>query len=410
MSFTGLSIGFVMLHTSPLDTPGTKDSGGMNVVVRAQALALAEQGHDVRIYTRRSSEDGASTVELAPGLRVILLDAGPRQLLSKAEHEELIGEFAQSLSAHLHEDPVHILHSEHWLSGLAALDAATQHNVPLVHSYHSIAAPAESPLGEGERPESAGRLAGEVRLAQEADHIVAVSRAERETIISRLGGANEQITVVPLGVDTTVFHPCSTPECAEQREWIGSGGRAEVIVVGRMHPLKGFDVAIDAVAAVPEAIRPTLRLVGAPPPDGDGYARELHRAVAEQGLLNTTSFDGALRRSELAERLRRATVLLVPSHTETFGLVALEAAASGVPVIARNTGGLRESVVDGVTGVLVADDAPQTWARAITALIDDGATRERMSAAAIDFALTHRWNDSAEQLARVYHAVLHRGI
>ena len=406
MTSAVLSVGFVMLHTSPLDVPGTKDAGGMNVVVRAQAEALARAGHRVRIFTRRSDTETPARVELEAGLTVVLLEAGAPRLLAKGEHEQVMHDFGRLLAEELTRDPVELLHAEHWFSGIAALPVARELGIPLVQSYHSIAAPLDSPLGDGERPESPGRLAGEALLAREADLIIAVSEAERSTVLSRLGGAADRVRVVPLGVDTELFRPSGSAECAEQRDWLRGGGRAEVILVGRLHPLKGFDLAIDAVAQIPRDERPTLRIVGAPPPDGDDYVGALHDAVARHGMLASTAFDGALRRSELAERIRSATLMLVPSHSETFGLVALEAAASGVPVIARDAGGLREAVVDGVTGVLVADGDPAAWARTIRAALADRDRLKEMGRAAREHALRRSWQVSAEHLVAAYRGVV----
>lgn len=414
-----IRIGFVMLHTSPLDVPGTKDAGGMNVVVRAQAEALAAAGHEVVIFTRRSDPGVEARTPLRRGLTVVHLDAGPTRLLAKGEHEGVMDEFGRLLDAELEARPVDILHAEHWFSGIAALRVARRRGIPLVQSYHSIAAPADSPLGEGERPESPGRQAGEQLLAHEADLVIAVSEAERATVLERLGGDPARVRVVHLGVDTELFHPCETDECAEQRDWLGRGGRPEAIVVGRLHPLKGFDLVIDAMAEIAAEQRPVLRIVGAPPPDGDDYARSLHEAVVRHDMLSTTAFDGALRRRELAERIRSASIMLVPSHSETFGLVALEAAASGVPVIARATGGLREAVIDGETGLLIptasddpgdsdrnpADD-PRVWATAVAELLGDAGRLARMGEAAREHALSRNWAASAEQLLGVYRELL----
>ncbi|RGE20690.1 glycosyltransferase [Leucobacter sp. wl10] len=413
MEHDPLRIGFVMLHTSPLDVPGTKDAGGMNVVVRAQADALARAGHEVLIFTRRSDPALPRRTELRPGLTVVHLDAGPARLLAKGEHEGVMERFGELLDAELRRSPVDLLHAEHWFSGIAALPVARRFRIPLVQSYHSIAAPPESPLGEGERPESPGRLAGERLLAREADLVIAVSKAERRTVLQRLEGDADRVRVVPLGVDTELFHPCVRRECDEDRDWLISGGRPEAIVVGRLHPLKGFDLVIDAVAAIDPDRRPVLRIVGAPPPDGDDYVRALHEAVARHGMLGTTAFDGALRRSDLAERIHRADIMLVPSHSETFGLVALEAAASGIPVIARDTGGLREAVADGETGMLIPGgeagvDDPRAWAEAIERLLGDEELTKRMGEAARAHALGRSWDVSAERLLEVYLELLGR--
>ncbi|WP_427870050.1 glycosyltransferase [Leucobacter luti] len=406
MTSAGLDIGFVMLHTSPLDVPGTKDAGGMNVVVKAQAEALARAGHRVRIFTRRSSEEPAERVGLAPNLEVVHLAAGPARLLAKGDHEGVVAEFAEALAAEIARDPAQLLHAEHWFSGIAALPAAESAGIPLVVSFHSIAADEDSPLGDGERPESPGRRAGERLIAQAADLVIAVSEAERLTILDRLGGDPARVCVVPLGVDTKLFRPCETRECDERRDWFAHGGRPEVLVVGRLHPLKGFDLAIEAVAAIPSERRPVLRIVGSPPPDGDDYVEGLHDAIARHRMITTVAFEGALRRGELAKRFQESTLVLVPSHSETFGLVALEAAATGVPVVARNAGGLREAVVDGETGILVSGDDPAAWAAAIERLLQDPELAERMGAAARQHALAMSWEASAACLEDAYRAVL----
>lgn len=407
-----LGIAFVVLHTSPLDEPGTKDAGGMNVVVRAHAEQLARDGHRVQLITRRSSPEQPVAVELAPNLTVHHLDAGPARLLAKGEHEGLVDAFGAALAAHLREHPADLLHAEHWYSGVAGLPVARELGIPIVQSYHSIAAPDDTPLTEGERPEAPGRLVGEQRLAREADLVVTVSEAERATVIERLGADPDRVRVVAPGVDTELFRPCAADECAERERWIDGGGRPEVLVAGRLHPLKGFDLAVTAVAALPEARRPVLRIVGSPPPDGDDYVRALHSAVADAGMIGTVSFDGALQRGQLAERLRRAAIVLIPSHSETFGLVALEAAASGVPVIARATGGLREAVIDGVTGVLVGDDGdgddPAAWAAQIERLLADRELAERMGRAGRESAVARNWVASTAALAAVYRELLAR--
>lgn len=378
----------------------------MNVVVLAQAAELAHLGHRVRLITRRSDPARPNEVEIEPGLTVHHLDAGPARLLAKGEHEALIELFGEALRAHLEDHPTDLLHAEHWYSGLAALPSARELGIPLVQSYHSIAAAEDTPLGHGERPEAPGRLAGERRLAHEADLIITVSEAEKRTVVERLGGAPDRVRVVWPGVNTRLFRPCGGVECEERVAWLEHGGRPEVLVAGRLDPLKRFDLAISAVAAIEPSRRPELRIVGAPPPDGEAYARSLHEAVAAASMLATTSFDGALRRSVLAERLRAANIVLVPSHSETYGLVALEAAASGVPVIAAATGGLREAVIDGETGVLIESDDPADWAAEIERLLGDPELASRMGAAARAHALQHSWVASTRKLLAVYRELL----
>lgn len=406
MNHTVLRIAFVVLHTSPLDEPGTKDAGGMNVVVRSHARELARLGHDVQLVTRRSDANQPDVLEIEPGLRVIHLAAGPPRLLTKGEHEALIAPFADALREHLRADPVDLIHAEHWYSGLASGPVAGELGVPFVQSFHSIAAAADTPLAEGERPEAPGRLAAEARLAREADRIITVSEAERATVMERLGGDAARVSVVKPGVDTRLFRPSIASEREEQEEWIAKGGRHEVLVAGRLDPLKRFDLAVAAVAEIPEDQRPSLRIIGAPPPDGEAYARQLYEAITAAGMLSTSAYDGALRRTLLAERIRRASLVLVPSHSETFGLVALEAAASGVPVVASATGGLREAVVDGETGILLETDDPAVWSQVMMTLLQDDDMRKRLAANARAHGLRHSWAASTRALLAVYREVL----
>ncbi|WP_424463647.1 glycosyltransferase [Pseudoclavibacter helvolus] len=400
-----LRIAFVVLHTSPLDEPGTKDAGGMNVVVLAQAQALAARGHQVELVTRRSDPDSPPTASLGENLRLHNLDAGPARLIAKGEHEYVIDEFRDALARLLSELSVDVLHAQHWFSGVAALPVARELGIPLVQSFHSIAADSSTPLADGERAESPGRLAGEAMLAKSVDAIVVVSKAERETVLSRLGGNPEITHIVPPGVDADLFFPAwdarAEPAAREPRP-------KRALSAGRLHPLKGFDLALDAIADIHDDVRPDYVLVGAAPPDQDGrdYEAKLHAAVDLHGLGGHVQYIGSLSRHALAAQLRAVDVVLIPSHSETYGLVALEAAASGVPVVAAAAGGLREAVVDGVTGTLLESREPADWAAAIASILRDPALAERMSAAAREHALAHSWDLSAEGLLAVFRELL----
>ena len=215
------------------------------------------------------------------------------------------------------------------------------------------------------------------------------------------------MAVAPLGVNSADFRPLGAGEREAHLQRRHEGEPAEVLVAGRLHPLKGFDLAIDAVAAILPHERPVLRIVGAPPPDDDGYTARLHEAA--ECLDGAVRFDGALHRDELADRLRHADLVLVPSHSETFGLIALEAAASGVPVIAAaDAGGLREAVLDGETGLLVEGRDPATWAAAIREVLADEAGWTRMSEAARAFAERRSWSASTDRLLSAYAGMLPR--
>ncbi|SDJ97828.1 D-inositol-3-phosphate glycosyltransferase [Cryobacterium psychrotolerans] len=391
-----LRIALVSLHTSPAAEPGSGDAGGMNVVVRHQAEAMASLGHTVDILTRRSSFEAPGDQQLTPGVTLRFLDAGPAEPVAKGDHEAFIDEFRIRMAA---LGPYDLIHSHHWFSGMAALPLARQLGIPHVQSFHSIAADESTPLSWGERAESAGRMMGEAWLARESDAVVAISDAEAATVVERLGGEADRIAVVPPGVDGTLFRPAVEP----------SHGRGYAVVAARLQPLKGLDLAIEAIAAVPEPLRPELVIAGDASSDFDGYVEELRALAAGRGIGAGVRFVGPQPRTDLAALLRGARVVLIPSHSETFGLVALEGAASGVPVVAAASGGLREAVVNGETGLVVESRDPAAWAEAITRILADPGLARRLSLAARDRAEHFDWLRSAEGLLTVYAALLRPG-
>jgi D-inositol-3-phosphate glycosyltransferase len=244
-------------------------------------------------------------------------------------------------------------------------------------------------------------MAGESWLARESDALVAISEAEARTIESRLGGAPERITVVSPGVDRDLFAPATSEPPSSPRA-------PYAVVAARLQPLKGLDLAIEAVAAVSPDLRPELVVSGDASADFDGYVDELSRLAELRGIGHLVHFIGPQSREALAELLRQARVVLIPSHSETYGLVALEAAASRVPVVAAASGGLREAVIDGVTGIVIDSRDPEVWAQAITRLISDGDEARALSMRARERAETLSWSHSAEALLRVYDDLVSR--
>lgn len=394
MARPNLRIAVVALHTSPFGTPGSGDVGGMNVLIRATAERMAECGHQVEILTRRYAPDLPAVQQIAPRLTLRHIDAGPAQLRPKAEHEAFVDAFRAGLAE---LDDFDIVHSHHWLSGMAALPFARQRGVPHVQSFHSIAAPESTDLSEGERPESPGRLPGEAWLASNSDAIIAVSRAERATILDRLGAPREHVHVVLPGVDGALFHPRAG----------GADLAPYAAAAARIEPLKGIDLAIRAVAGIDPSIRPDLLIAGGPTGGFEWYLDELRHLSEVLGVADRVRFLGPLTRPALAELLAHATAVLIPSHSETYGLVALEAAASGVPVVAARSGGLREAVTER-TGILPPSRDPQLWSAAMTTLLADPGYARRLGDAAHSFALTRTWERSTGETVAVYDGLLRR--
>lgn len=370
----------------------------MNVVVRHTSAAMAALGADVTVYTRRA-DTHAAAAERIDGVLVRRLDAGPPQVLPKAAHDDLIEPFAEVLSR---EPAVDLLHSQHWFSGMAALRIARARGIPHVQSFHSIAAPAATPLSEGERPESDARLAGERWLAGSTDALIAVSQAEATTTLQRLGADPARMHIIHPGVDADLFHPASA--CLAGSEV----AKAPVLLTAaRLEPLKAVDLAIRTLAAIPvTAGAPARLLVAGGATSDQDYVDSLEALARDLGVATRVRFLGPQSRDALAALMRAATIVLVPSHSETYGLVALEAAASGVPVVAARAGGLAEAVADGVTGLLLPDWEVPTWADAVGALIAEPQRRRLLGEAGRAHALSRRWSDVAAQTIRTYLTVL----
>lgn len=359
----------------------------MNVVETHQAIALADRGHQVELITRRSSPDADDVLTLhespsGGSVRLRHLTAGPARHLAKSVQPEWIADFSAELARW---SPPDLYFSQHWMSGLAALPVARARHVPHVQGFHSIAAQRGRPLAEGEPPESPLRVDAEATLATESDLVVAVSNFEASTVIERCGGDPDRVVVIRPGVDAELFRPL--PEVADR-----------VLFAARLQPLKGPDLAIRALAEVPAARRPELVVVGDISEDFADYGCELDTLVAELGLVDRVRFVGPRSRAELAELMGGSRLLLVPSHSETFGLVALEAAAAGCPVLASAAGGLTEAVADGVSGRLLTDRDPATWGRAIDELCSDRDGWDRLRRSARAYAETQRWDEVAARL------------
>lgn len=400
-----LSICFVSLHTSPATLPGSGDAGGMNVVERSQAQALAELGHRVELVTRRAHPDDPDEVELMPGVVLRHLAAGPPAPLPKSVIDDHIEEFSAGLARLGGYD---LYHSHHWMSGVAALPVAAGRGAPHVQSYHSVAALPGSPLSAGEPPESPRRVPGEALAARESQAVIAISAAEARTVIERCGADADRVTIISPGVDQELFRPLLPGEA--RWSWPAAAAapwpRGYVLFAARLQPLKAPDLAIRALARLEPALRPQLVVAGDTSADFAAYEDELRGLVAELGLAGQVTFVGPQPRPELARLMRGARVVLVPSHSETFGLVALEAAASGTPVIAASAGGLREAVAHGVTGQLMDSRHPEDWGLALTRLLTEPGLLGRMGTVSRVHARRFDWRCTGQRLVAVYRRLL----
>ncbi|MFC7373763.1 glycosyltransferase [Brachybacterium sp. GCM10030268] len=400
MPVAPLRVAAISLHTSPLEDPGGADAGGMNVVVLEQALALARLGHQVDLFTRRSDPEAPAVIEVADGVRLHHLDAGPAAPLAKSDMEQAIAPFRDALHRSLATGTWDLVHSHHWFSGVAALPVARELGVPHLQSFHSVAAPedAES-LDAGEPAESAGRIPGERFVADGSDLVVSVSEAEARTIGERYGVTGDRLAVIRPGVDVDRFRPCSSLE--ERRH------RPTLLFTGRLQPLKAPDHALEVLAHLDPALDARLLLAGGASQDFEEYLSELENRAEELGVADRVEFAGSMGRDELAEAMRCAGALLLTSWSETFGLVALEAQASGTPVVAwRCAGGVQEAVGPG--GVVLSSRDPDVWAEAVQSLLGDADGYANAVRSARDFAATRTWESGAQALAALYARIVGR--
>ena len=390
-----MRIAFVSLHTSPIQKPSTGDAGGLNVYLLELARSLGRQGHEVRLITRATDPADPAVVPVAPGVELISLRAGPAGPLAKEELPAITDAFAAALAA---LPPADVVHAHYWLSAVASLPVARAWGVPHVLTLHSVSAGKNRRLVAGDTPEPASRLADEGRLVRASDLVVASAESEKRLLVEAYDADPTAVHVVAPGVEAAFLHEPSGRD----------GGRVRIVLLGRIQPLKGQDVAVRALALLDPAIRPLLVIAGGVSPGRDAYADGLHGLVRSLGLQDDVVFTGALDRAATARALAAAHLALMPSAAETYGLVALEAAACGTPVVASRTEGLVDSVREGVSGVFVPTREPADWARAIRGLLADPAALARLSASARQHAARHTWDVAAADVAEEYRLLRER--
>ncbi len=398
------------LHTSPLDQPGTGDAGGMNVYVVETSKRLAALGIEVDVFTRATSSDLPLAVELSPGVTVRHIVAGPFEGLGK---EDLPAQLCAFTSGVLRAEALHepgwydVIHSHYWLSGQVGWLAKERWGVPLVHSAHTLAKVKNALLAAGDRPEPLARIIGEEQVVAAADRLVAGTEAEVDDLVRRYGADPATVVTVPPGVDLDHFRP-EPGGAGAARAQLGIASNAVVLLfVGRIQPLKAPDVLLRAAArllADDPGLRRRLVVVIAGGPSGTGLAQPegLQRLAVELGIAEVVRFEPPASRDRLADLYRAASVVVVPSYNESFGLVAIEAQACGTPVVAAAVGGLRTSVCDGASGLLVAGHDPADYAAAIRRLLDEPGLHRRLAAGAVRHAGQFGWSETTAQLLATY--------
>ncbi|AGP31678.1 MshA glycosyltransferase [Corynebacterium terpenotabidum Y-11] len=414
----------ISMHTSPLEQPGIGDAGGMNVYIRNVASHLASHGVQVDVFTRATRASQGEIVEVEPGFRVINCIAGPFEGLPKESLPTQLTAFTGSVIAFVRGEVAQrpdgpsglcartgagvydIIHTHYWLSGQVGWLLRDLWEVPMVHTAHTWAAVKNLGLADGDTPEPESRRICEQQIVDNADRVIVNTQEEADALIEAYDASPERLAIIAPGVDIERFTPGSDRATERARRELGIPLRAKVIAfIGRLQMLKGPHILLRAAA---ELIRrhpgQNIRVVICGGPSGTGLERpdDLHDLAASLGVSGYVRFLSPRPPEELVTVYQAADIIAVPSFNESFGLVALEAQASGTPVVATRVGGLPLTVAEGVSGVLVDGHDPEVWAHALEQLVLDDALRITMGAAAPAHAATYSWDATVEKMMAAY--------
>jgi len=401
-------VAVLSVHTSPLEQPGTGDAGGMNVYITETATRMAHRGIEVEVFTRATSSDLPPIAELAPGVLVRHVSAGPFEGLSRADlPAELCGFTAGLLRAEARHEPGHydLLHSHYWLSGQVGRIARERWGVPLVHTAHTLAKVKNAALADGDTPEPRQRVIGEQQIVDFADRLVANTDVEAQQLVALYDADPERVDIIAPGVDLDRFRP---GDRLAARARLGLRPDAVVFAfVGRIQPLKAPDVLLRAAAELlarggVDRDRLVVLVAGGPSGTGLEQPAALQDLAVTLGITDVVRFLPPQSGEALARVYRAADVVAVPSHNESFGLVALEAQACGTPVVAAAVGGLPVAVSDGRSGLLVDGHATGDWAAALGRLARDPGLRASLAVGAVRHAHAFSWDRTTDALIAGY--------
>ncbi|GHB20651.1 glycosyl transferase [Streptomyces viridiviolaceus] len=393
-----MRIAMVSEHASPLAALGGVDAGGQNVYVARLTEELARRGHDVTVYTRRDSLDLPDRVPLPGGAVVEHVPAGPAEAVPKDDLFPHMPVFGAHLARAWGRDRPDVVHAHFWMSGLASRIGVQPHGIPLVQTFHALGTVKRR--HQGLRDTSPyERIGIERQIGRECERVLATCTDE-VVELGDMGVPPRQVSVVPCGVDADHFHPDADTRRAPARRQ-----RHRLLSCGRLVPRKGYDQAIEALARIPDT---ELLVVGGPSADGlstDAEAQRLTALAERTGVADRVRLLGAVDPHFMPGLLRSADLVLCTPVYEPFGIVPLEAMACGVPVLATDVGGHRDSVADGITGRLVPPQDPEAVAEAARALLADEPLRRQYGLSGRERVLRHytwrRVADGAEQVYRL---------
>jgi D-inositol-3-phosphate glycosyltransferase len=395
---TAMRIAVLSVHTSPLARPGGNKAGGLNVYVLELARQLIQRGCEVDIFSRIAGRGLPEVVIVEPGLRAVHLAAGPSRYLTPESTVKHLPAFAEAVLGFAAREDIRydLIHSHYWLSGLVGLDLQAAWQVPHVTMFHT--------LGEIKNRASVSmnetdlRIECETRIIAGVDRVICATDAERTSIQVLYSADPAKMSVIPLGVDLGRFQPRDRQAA---RNALGLEDERIVLFVGRIEPLKGIDILINAVAMLDSDVDCSVLIVGGDESTHTQVTR-LQELAKQRGISHRVNFINAVAHDKLPLYYSAADICVVPSHYESFGLVAIEAMASGLPVVASRVGGLIGTVKDGETGYLVPWLCPEPFAERIELLLDNEPLRRNLGAAARDEVARYRWENVAAGVLEVY--------
>jgi D-inositol-3-phosphate glycosyltransferase len=399
-----LRVAVISAHTSPLAQPGGAKAGGLNVYVLELARRLAALGCRIDVFTRAAAPDQPEVSDLAPNLRVVTLQAGPAEAVGPDGLHEHLDAFHEALIDFAARDGAvyDLVHSHYWLSGLVGARLKAAWGVPHVVMFHTLGE-IKNRASFGEH-ESGLRIDSEAAVLAGADRVICATQVERDALLQLYDASAEKVAVIPLGVDLERFRPGAKQDA---RGELGLEDERIILFVGRIEPLKGVDILINAASLLESDVECTVLVVG-----GDEASQaevaELRDLARDRGIEHRVAFVGAVDHEKLPLYYNAADVCVVPSHYESFGLVAVEAMASGVPVVASRVGGLTGTVKDGETGYLIPWLCPEPFAERIELLLENEPLRNNLGEAAREAMSRYRWENVATSVMQLYQSLLTR--
>jgi D-inositol-3-phosphate glycosyltransferase len=395
------------MHTSPLSQPGEGDAGGMNVYLDQLSGTMANKGVDITVFTRRVDEYTPTVSRIQDRYTVVQIEAGPMAPIPIPAMRVHAGGFANEVESWIRSRQVDldIVHSHYWLSGRCGVRLKDSLGVPLANSFHTLGKVKDAAKTIEESPSSADRLLTEQEVIARSDCVIASTPYEFDDLLEHYGASPERLCVSPPGVDHDIFHP---GDKTQARQRLGFGDQQIVLFVGRVQAHKGTNVAVETLTHLvaretPGAAHTVLHIIGgASGREGNDELTRCHDTIFRNDLSERVRFFDPLPHHELADHYRAADVVIVPSRSESFGLVAAEAQACGTPVVASNTGGLPYVVDASESGLLVDNHDPGAFAVAIAAILDHPSFADRLAAGGVAFSKKFSWDATAERLLELY--------